>query len=182
MFLPSSSIYLPDGRSSFQRRIGASPGNRYLPTSKNTALLKRSHTIMLKNIYTVTSRQFAHNTASNKNKAHPIHTPNQNPTEHYMEIIQSKTRSLLFISGLDIDKFWEHALIQAVSLQNRTALPGRCTSYELSLRKRLDLSHIRIFGCEALSWKRTKETNYVIGLGCYVRGLRCYVRGLRWLG
>ena len=87
------------------------------------------------------------------------HTPNQNPTEHYMEIIQSKTRSLLFISGLDIDKFWEHALLHAVSLQNRTALPGRCTPYELSFSKRPDISHIRIFGCEALSYLEKDKRN-----------------------
>jgi hypothetical protein len=76
-----------------------------------------------------------------------------------MEIIQSKTRSLLFISGLDIDKFWEHALLQAVSLQNRTALPGRCTPYELSFSKRPDISHIRIFGCEALSYLEKDKRN-----------------------
>jgi hypothetical protein len=46
----------------------------------------------------------------------PTFTPNQNPTEHYMEIITSTMRALLFVSDLDPPKeFWEHALQHAVS-------------------------------------------------------------------
>ena len=62
----------------------------------------------------------------------PPYTPNQNPTEHYMEIITSTMRALLFVSGLDPTDFWEHALEHAINLKIRTALPGRCTPYELT--------------------------------------------------
>ncbi len=80
------------------------------------------------------------------------YNPNENPTEHYMEIITSTMRCLLFISGLDPVKFWEHALTHSVSIQNRTALPGRCTSYENTFGKLPNVGNIRIFGCEALAF------------------------------
>ncbi len=80
------------------------------------------------------------------------HHPNQNPTEHYMEIIMGKTRSLLYIAGLDPKQHWEHAIKHAVGLQNRLALPGRPTPYELTYGKKPDISHIRIFGCQALAY------------------------------
>jgi hypothetical protein len=57
------------------------------------------------------------------------HTPNQNPAEHYMDILMGKTRSLLFISGNPKD-YLEQALQHAACLQNRTALPGRTTPYQ----------------------------------------------------
>jgi hypothetical protein len=83
------------------------------------------------------------------------HHPNQNPTEHYMGILIDKTRSLLFISGLDPDSHWENALTHAVCLQNRTATP-----FEYKTGKKPDINHVRIFGCEALAYiekeKRTK--------------------------
>ena len=100
------------------------------------------------------------------------HHPNQNPTEHYMGILMEKTRALLFISGLDPDSHWENALLHAVCLQNRTALPGRGTPFEHRFDKQPDISHIRIFGCEALAYvekeKRTKleyKTEKCIYLG-----------------
>jgi hypothetical protein len=100
------------------------------------------------------------------------HHPNQNPTEHYMGILMEKTRSLLFISGLDPDSHWEHALLHSVCLQNRTSLPGRGTPFEHRFGKQPDISHIRIFGCEALAYvekeKRTKleyKTEKCIYLG-----------------
>jgi hypothetical protein len=80
------------------------------------------------------------------------HTPNQNPTEHYMDIIVGKTRCLLYISGLESRTYWVHALHQATCLQNRTALPGRPTPYQNEYGKKLDISRIRIFGCEALAY------------------------------
>ncbi len=82
----------------------------------------------------------------------PPYTPNQNPTEHYMEIITSIMRALLFVSGLDPTEFWEHALQHAVNLQIRTALPGRCTPYELTHGHRPNVFNLRIFGCEALAY------------------------------
>ena len=80
------------------------------------------------------------------------HHPNQNPTEHYMDIIMSKTRCLLYISGLDPADHWEHALTHAVGLQNRLALPGRNTPYQYQFGQIPDVSHIRIFGCAALAY------------------------------
>jgi transposase InsO family protein len=100
------------------------------------------------------------------------HHPNQNPTEQYMGILMGKTRSLLFISGLDPHDHWDNALLHAVCLQNRTALPGRCTPFENKTGTKPDISHIRIFGCEALAYvekeQRTKldyKTEKCIYLG-----------------
>ncbi len=80
------------------------------------------------------------------------YNPNGNPTEHYMDIITSTMRSLLFVSGLDPTKFWEHSLTHAINLQNRTALTGRCTPYEYTFGKRPNVGNLRIFGCEALAF------------------------------
>jgi hypothetical protein len=62
------------------------------------------------------------------------------------------TRSLLFISGLPVIKFWEHALEHATTLQNRTALAGRCAPYETRYGKRPHVNHLRVFGCEAMAY------------------------------
>ncbi len=90
----------------------------------------------------------------------PPYDHNKNPRERYIEIITSMTRALLFISGLKPDEYWEHALEHSVGTQNRTALPGRCTPYELTFGKRPNVNNLRIFGCEALAYiekeKRTK--------------------------
>jgi hypothetical protein len=89
-----------------------------------------------------------------------------------MGLLIDKTRSLLFISGLDPVSHWENALSHAVCLQNRTALPGRSTPFEIQTGSRPDISHVRIFGCEALAYiekeKRTKldyKTEKCIYLG-----------------
>ncbi len=100
------------------------------------------------------------------------HHPDQNPTEHYMGILMEKTRALLFISGLDPDSHWENALLHAVCLQNRTAVPGSVTPFEHRTGKQPDISHFRIFGCEVLAYvekeKRTEleyKTEKYIYLG-----------------
>ncbi len=80
------------------------------------------------------------------------YTPNEKPTEHYMEIITPTMRSLLVIAGLDPIKYWEHALTHAVNIQIRTALPGRSTPYEHTYGKRPNVGNLRIFGCEALAF------------------------------
>ena len=82
----------------------------------------------------------------------PPYDHNKNPTERYMEILTSMTRSLLFISGLDPMKFWEHALSHATTIQNRTSLTDRCTPYETKFGKRPNVSNFRVFGCEALAY------------------------------
>ncbi len=69
-----------------------------------------------------------------------------------MDIIVSMGRLLLFISGLSPDAFWDSALGHAVQIQNRTALPGRVTPYELTCGRRPNVSNLRIFGCEALCY------------------------------
>ena len=69
-----------------------------------------------------------------------------------MDILTAMTRSLLFISGLPANKFWEHALEHATTIQNRTALTGRCTPYETRYGKRPHVNHLRVFGCEAMAY------------------------------
>jgi hypothetical protein len=69
-----------------------------------------------------------------------------------MDIIVGKNCCLLYISGLKSRTYWVHALHQATCLQNRTALPGRPTPYQNEYGKKPDISHIRIFGCEALAY------------------------------
>ncbi len=81
------------------------------------------------------------------------YNPNQNPVEHYMEIVSSRTRSLLSISGLDPLTYWEMALEHAINLQIRMALSGRCTPFELTYGKQPNVINLRIFGCEALAYR-----------------------------
>ena len=68
------------------------------------------------------------------------YTPNQNPTEKYMDILVSGARSLLYTSGLQPAKFWTHAIQHRTLLQNFMALPGRCTPYELATGKQPNVS------------------------------------------
>jgi hypothetical protein len=66
---------------------------------------------------------------------------------------------MLFISGLNPESYWEDALKQAAHIQIRTALPGRCTPFELTYGRRPDVTNLRIFGCEALSYvEKTKRS------------------------
>jgi hypothetical protein len=94
----------------------------------------------------------------------PPYDPNKNPVGHYyMEIIVSMSRSMLFVSGLNPDGFWEHAIEHATQIQNRTALPGRTTPYEITYGRRPNVSSLlKIFGCEALCYvekdKRAKTS------------------------
>jgi hypothetical protein len=106
------------------------------------------------------------------------YNPNQNPVEHYMEITSSHTRSLLVISGLDPENYWEIALEHAINIQIRTAIPGRFTPYELTYGKRPDVVNLRIFGCQALAYrekdKRAKFTPKVdqciyVGMSQHIR-------------
>jgi hypothetical protein len=93
-----------------------------------------------------------------------------------MDIVMGKTRSLLYMSGLDPLDYWEHALSHGVNLQNRTVLPGRYTPYQHTCGKPPDISHIRIFGCEALTYvekeKRHKlsfKTEKCVYLGRHIK-------------
>jgi hypothetical protein len=82
----------------------------------------------------------------------PPYDHNKNPTERYIEILTSMARSLLSLSGLDPKQFWEHALEHATCIQNRTALKGRATPYETEFGRKPDITHLRIFGCEAMAY------------------------------
>jgi transposase InsO family protein len=64
-------------------------------------------TILSDNAKEFTSGEFAEicKTKEITQKHSASYNPNQNPVEHYMEIISSKTRSLLAISGLDPDDY-----------------------------------------------------------------------------
>jgi hypothetical protein len=102
----------------------------------------------------------------------PPCAPNYNPSEKYMGIIVSGARSLLFISGLDPQLFWDDAVEHRVQLQLVMALPGRPTPWELALGRRPDLTFIRTTGCEALSqvekdkrWKFDPKVERCIYLG-----------------
>jgi hypothetical protein len=85
-------------------------------------------------------------------KPTPPFDHNENPTERYIEILTSMTRSLLAISGLDSNEYWEHALTHATCIQNRTASAGRTTPYESTYGRKPDVTHLRTFGCEALAY------------------------------
>ena len=87
-----------------------------------------------------------------KQRQSPPYSPNYNPSERYMDIIVSGARSLLYISGLDPRKFWCDALNHRTQLQLCMALPGRATPWELAYGRRPDVTYLRIFGCEALSY------------------------------
>ena len=89
------------------------------------------------------------------------YTPNQNPTEKYMDILVSGARSLLYTSGLQPAKFWTHAIQHRTLLQNFMALPGRCTPYELATGKQPNVATLRIFGCEAMAYvERDKRKKF----------------------
>jgi hypothetical protein len=85
-------------------------------------------------------------------KSTPPFDHNKNPTERYIEIITSMTRSLLTISGLDPKQYWEHALAHVTCIHNRSAPTGRTTPYESTFGRRPDVTHLRTFGCEAMAY------------------------------
>ena len=87
-----------------------------------------------------------------KQKMSAPYSPNQNPAEKYMEILTSGTRSLLYTSSLPYEFFWEHALLHRAYLQTVMALPGRCSPYELTTGKQPNLTYLKTFGCETLSY------------------------------
>ena len=78
------------------------------------------------------------------------HTPQQNgKAERENRTIVESARTMLHAKGLPI-KFWAEAVNTAVYVLNRTA-PGAdsTTPFELWTGKMPDLSHMRIFGCDA---------------------------------
>ena len=59
---------------------------------------------------------------------------------------------MIYISGLDPNQFWSDAVVHRAHLQLYIPLPGRKTPFELATGERPNVAHIRIFGCEALSY------------------------------
>jgi hypothetical protein len=116
---------------------------------------------MQKNFVKVILRTYAARKESHKTVVLHMNPTTHNPVEHYMDIIVSMARSMLFVSGLDLTTYWTHALEHAVYLQIRTALPGRTTPFELSFGRRPNITNLRIFGCEALSYvEKSKRTKF----------------------
>jgi hypothetical protein len=70
-----------------------------------------------------------------KQSPSPPYAPNYNPSERYMDIIVGGARSLLYISGLDPQLFWDDAVEHRVQLQLVMALPGRPTPWGALPRK-----------------------------------------------
>jgi transposase InsO family protein len=95
-----------------------------------------------------------------KQEASAPYTPNQNPVEQYMNIIAGGAHSLLYISSLPHAQYWHHPVEHKVQLQNRTALPGRCTPYEMTNGRQPNVGNLRIFGSETMAFvekdQRTK--------------------------
>jgi hypothetical protein len=88
-----------------------------------------------------------------------------------MGVIVGGARSLLYISGLDPQPFWDDAVEHRVQLQLVMALPGRPTPWELSIGRRPDATYIRTMGCEAPShlekdkrWKFDPKTYTSCGI------------------
>ncbi len=90
----------------------------------------------------------------------PPFEPNKNPVELYMDILVSMTRSVLYVSGLDPVIYWHHALEHAAYLQIRCALPGQCTSYELTCGRHPNVIKLRMFGSEALNVEKEKRPKF----------------------
>ena len=89
------------------------------------------------------------------------YNPNQNPVEHYMEIISSRTRSLLSISGLEPSTYWEVALEHAVNLQLRMAYQADALRLNLPMVSHQMLSTFE--SSVAKPWhivRRTKEQSF----------------------
>jgi hypothetical protein len=70
-----------------------------------------------------------------KQSPSPPYAPNYNPSERCMGIIVGGARSLLYISGLDPQLFWDDAIEHRVQLQLVMALPGRPTPWGAFPRK-----------------------------------------------
>ncbi len=62
----------------------------------------------------------------------PPYEPNKNPVEHYMDIIVSMARSMLYISGLDPDTFWHMRL--NMPLTSRLAPHSQDAAHHTSYR------------------------------------------------
>ncbi len=113
--------------------------------------------------------------------------PEQNGTAERMNrTLMESVRSMLADSGLP-QKFWAEALSTAVYLRNRSptkSLP-ESTPFEKWSGEKPDVSHLRVFGCNAYSHvprdergKLDSKTNkcWMLGYGSTTKGYRLYNR------
>ncbi|GBP81290.1 Retrovirus-related Pol polyprotein from transposon TNT 1-94 [Eumeta japonica] len=113
------------------------------------------------------------------------YTPEQNGmSERINRTIIERARCLLFDSGLD-KKFWAEATNTAVYLRNRSVASGlnNKTPYNLWMKQKPDLSHIRIFGSrimvhvpkeKRLKWDSKSRKHILVGFAENVKGYRVY--------
>ncbi|GBP56124.1 Retrovirus-related Pol polyprotein from transposon TNT 1-94 [Eumeta japonica] len=112
------------------------------------------------------------------------YTPEQNGmSERINRTIIERARCLLFDSGLD-KKFWAEATNTAIYLRNRSvASLNNKTPYELWMKQKPDLSHIRIFGSrimvhvpkeKRLKWDSKSRKHILVGFAENVKGYRVY--------
>lgn len=113
------------------------------------------------------------------------HCPEQNGMlERLNRTVVEKVRCLLYDANLG-KEFWAEAVYTAVYLRNRSVVKGlnNKTPYEMWTHKRPDVSHIRIFGSEAmvhipkvnrrkLDKKSTKMI--LVGFSDNIKGYRLY--------
>ena len=90
----------------------------------------------------------------------PPYSPNKSPTERWIGIVTEGARSMLHLSGLDPSKYWSDAIEARVEIQNHMASHADpTTAVEKATGARPNVSGLRIFGYEALSYVE-KEKRY----------------------
>lgn len=114
--------------------------------------------------------------------------PEQNGTAERMNrTLMESVRSMLADSGLP-QKFWAEALSTAVYLKNRSptkSLPKTTTPFEVWSGEKPDVSHLRVFGCNAYSHIPRDERGkldaktrkcWMLGYGSTTKGYRLFDR------
>lgn len=82
----------------------------------------------------------------------PVHTPQRNAiAERKNRTLIDMARALMGHAQLPVGKFWRAALETAVFVHNRCTIvaPHGKTMHELFTGRAPDLSHLRVFGCDA---------------------------------
>jgi hypothetical protein len=82
----------------------------------------------------------------------PVHTPQRNGiAERKNRTVTEMTRALLLHANLSLAKYWRYAIETAVTIHNRCTIVGKLgkTIHELYTGHAPDLSHLRVFGCDA---------------------------------
>jgi hypothetical protein len=82
----------------------------------------------------------------------PVHTPQRNGiAERKNRTVTEMARALLLHANLSLAKYWRYAIETAVIIHNRCTIVGKLgkTMHELYTGHAPDLSHMRVFGCDA---------------------------------